>query len=92
MENADAMQHLQQMWDILRVVEGALTAEREQRGHAEEALRRQMHNQQAAQVHVSRPVGSDLVDTRQLGKPDKFDGRDEGWKEWKFVTKSYLCC
>ena len=88
MANADGMQ---QLMERLVALEGALVQERDQRGQAEAALRQQMQNQQAAQTPIDRPMGSALVDTRQLGKPDKFDGRDECWKEWKFVTKSYLC-
>ena len=35
-------------------------------------------------------LGGSLVDTRQIGKPEKWDGKSEGWKEWHFVTRSYL--
>ena len=31
-----------------------------------------------------------IIDTRQLGKPDKFDGVDGNWSDWKFVATSYL--
>ena len=31
-----------------------------------------------------------LVDTRMLGKPGTWDGSESGWKDWKFVTASYL--
>ena len=30
------------------------------------------------------------IDTRLLGKPDRFDGSDSSWKDWEFVTRSYL--
>ena len=63
-------------------LETALTSERE----ARQALQTQF-----AGAPLQPAPSLSLVDTRQLGKPDKFDGRDENWKEWKFVTKSYLC-
>ena len=31
-----------------------------------------------------------IIDTRQLGKPDKFDGVDANWSDWNFVAASYL--
>ena len=30
------------------------------------------------------------IDTRLLGKPDKFDGQDSCWRDWKFITKAYI--
>ena len=30
------------------------------------------------------------IDTRLLGKPDKFDGQDSCWSDWKFITKAYI--
>ena len=30
------------------------------------------------------------IDTRLLGKPDKFDGQDSCWRDWKFITKAKL--
>ena len=30
------------------------------------------------------------IDTRLLGKPDKFDGQDSCWRDWKFITKTYI--
>ena len=32
-----------------------------------------------------------VVDTRLLGKPERFDGSNNAWREWKFTCKSYLC-
>ena len=36
------------------------------------------------------PPQLQLVDTRMLGRPATWDGSDSGWKDWKFVTASYL--
>lgn len=33
---------------------------------------------------------SGTVDTRVLGKPEKFDGEETKWKEWRFATRAYL--
>ena len=30
------------------------------------------------------------IDTRLLGKPDKFDGQDSCWRDWKFIIKAYI--
>ena len=30
------------------------------------------------------------IDTRLLGNPDKFDGQDSCWRDWKFITKTYI--
>ena len=30
------------------------------------------------------------IDTRLLGKPDKFDGQDSCWRDWKFITKTFV--
>ena len=30
------------------------------------------------------------IDTRLLGKPDKFDGQDSCWRDWKFITTAFL--
>ena len=30
-----------------------------------------------------------VVDTKILGKPEKFDGKDEHWRMWSFVFKAY---
>ena len=29
-----------------------------------------------------------FVDTKLLGKPDKFDGKDTSWKDWRFVVRA----
>ena len=30
------------------------------------------------------------IDTRILGRPEKFSGKDEDWKDWKFDLMNYL--
>ena len=35
-------------------------------------------------LREDRQVG--FVDTKLLGKPDKFDGKDTSWKDWRFVV------
>ena len=45
---------------------------------------------------ASSPVGASsssmagCIDTRLLGKLDKFDGQDSCWRDWKFITKAYI--
>ena len=39
-------------------------------------------------LREDRPMG--FVDTKLLGKPDKFDGKDTSWKDWRFVTRAYF--
>ena len=33
-----------------------------------------------------------LVDTRQLGKPDKFSGEPSEFEDWSFILEAYMCC
>ena len=40
-------------------------------------------------VSVSSSSMMGCIDTRLLGKPDKFDGQDSCWRDWKFITKAY---
>ena len=36
------------------------------------------------------PVGApDVVDTKLIGRPPKYDGSDSGWQDWKFVFLAY---
>ena len=45
---------------------------------------------------ASSPVGASsssmagCLDTRLLGKPDRFDGQESCWRDWKFITKAYI--
>ena len=41
-------------------------------------------------VSVSSSSMMGCIDTRLLGKPDKFDGQDSCWRDWKFITKAYI--
>ena len=33
-----------------------------------------------------------LVDTRQLGKPEVFKGEPEAFEDWSFIFEAYMCC
>ena len=33
-----------------------------------------------------------LVDTRQLGKPEVFKGDPEAFEDWSFIFEAYMCC
>eukprot|EP00971_Amphidinium_carterae_P333931 6468960-Amphidinium_carterae.1 len=44
--------------------------------------------QQTAQVRVS-PGHMGGIDTRIIGKPDTFTGKQEAWKDWAIVLRSY---
>ena len=37
-----------------------------------------------------RPHSPSMVDTRGLGNPDKFSGKDEDWIEWRYKAVSWL--
>ena len=41
-------------------------------------------------VSVSSSSMMGCIDTRLLGKPDKFDGQDSCWRDWKFIAKAYI--
>ena len=41
-------------------------------------------------VSVSSSSMLGCIDTRLLRKPDKFDGQDSCWRDWKFITKAYI--
>ena len=61
---------------------------------AEQALLEERSHREAAQARTDqRTQGSvhmGMVDTRLLGKPERWDGSDRGWKDWRFVTRAYL--
>ena len=54
---------------------------------AEDAARPQAS---ASEAYRDRPSLRATVDTRLLGKPEKFMGEDSKWKDWEFVTRAYL--
>ena len=39
---------------------------------------------------AARRSGGGVVDTKMLGKSDKFNGTDATWKDWKFVARAYF--
>eukprot|EP00971_Amphidinium_carterae_P128016 2535761-Amphidinium_carterae.1 len=53
-----------------------------------QTLQQQQTQMQAAQIRVSAGhIGG--IDTRIIGKPDTFTGRQEAWKDWAIVLRSY---
>ena len=59
---------------------------------AEQALLEERGHRQATQARLDqqRAAAVGMVDTRLLGKPEKWDGTDRAWKDWRFVTRAYL--
>merc|ERR1712194_964585 len=63
----------------------------------EECAARQALEAQVAEssrTQASRPppaaMQHGMVDTRLLGKPEKWNGNDSTWKDWRFVVRAYL--
>ena len=52
----------------------------------------QSQQQQAAAATVAGHCASSMsmVDTRLLGKPERWNGEDKSWKDWRFVTRAHL--
>ena len=86
-------------------LENALMQERQARAEAEQRLNVALGEVggrgDAAVATASAGTASTLmgagsnsamgcIDTRLLGKPDKFDGQDSCWRDWKFITKAYI--
>ena len=62
----------------LQTLEGAL--------HQEQQARLRLE----AQLALSRQgINASSVDTRLLGKPKTFKGRDEDWRDWSMVMRAY---
>lgn len=40
---------------------------------------------------LQQQLGGSVVDTRTLGKPEKFAGRREGWRQFRFVFEAFAC-
>ena len=59
-------------------------------GRADAAVATAAAGASPTQVTVSSSSMMDCIDTRLLGKPDKFDGQDSCWRDWKFITKAYI--
>lgn len=45
---------------------------------------------QPAAVPAVPPSTASVLDTKLLGKPEKFSGQEEQWRDWSFVTRSYI--
>ena len=57
----------------------------------EERAARQALESQVAQGRSPAPAAPlGMVDTRLLGKPEKWNGNDSTWKDWRFVVRAYL--
>ena len=77
---------MQALIDRQAALEVALDAERAARA-AEDTARPQAS---ASEAYRDRPSLRATIDTRLLGKPEKFMGEDSKWKYWEFVTRAYL--
>ena len=84
-------------------LENALMQERQARAEAEQRLNVALGEvggrADAAVATASAGAASALmgagsnstmgcIDTRLLGQPDKFDGQDSCWRDWKCITKA----
>ena len=79
----DLLTHqLQELATRQQQAEAALLEERA----AIRALENQ--NNQARAPPTASALG--MVDTRLLGKPEKWNGTDAAWKDWRFVVRAYL--
>ena len=90
-------------WFIMATLEEVVTQVRlltEAQRQLENQLLQESSLRQSAESQLQAVVGTlmgsrsatmqQLVDTRMLGKPGTWDGSESGWKDWKFVTASYL--
>ena len=75
-----------------------ITAEKAIQRLHEDGIRRDAaatQSRSALEAHIevlkASSPSNNVVDTRLLGKPDKFDGTNGMWRDWKFTAKSYLC-
>ena len=62
----------------------------EVRGRADAAVATAAAGASPTPVSVSSSSMMGCIDTRLLGKTDKFDGQDSCWRDWKFITKAYI--
>ena len=70
---ADILQRQQQL-------EAAFLEERRLKTEAEQRLSSEMAQQAAHRAVQTQPVNT-MIDTRLLGKPEKFDGSDVSWRD-----------
>ena len=75
-------QQLQELATRQQQAEAALIEERAARVSLEAQIG------QARAAPTSSSLG--MVDTRLLGKPEKWNGADNTWKDWRFVVRAYL--
>ena len=85
---------LQELRDSQRLLQSEVAAEQVRR-QAAEAQIAALEAASSAAPSPTAPASTavaqrPLVDTRLLGKPEKFHGEDGKWKDWRFVTKAYL--
>ena len=45
---------------------------------------------QQTQPPAQQARGTGLINTRAVGKPKSFSGKEEGWAAWVFVARGYL--
>ncbi|CAE7692305.1 GIP [Symbiodinium sp. CCMP2456] len=71
--------------ELRKRVEEALTAKEapEKEASQEEGL--------GAGLRSTAEAHRGLVDTRQLGKPEKFSGEPAAFEDWSFVLEAYMC-
>ena len=76
----------------MRELMGAVTelrAEAQARAAETELLLVRLQEAEAAVRHGGRGGGSIGIDTRNLGRPESFDGTDVKWRDWAVVFRSY---
>ena len=93
MENAEqAIRDLIEQNRVLSQQQSDLAARFDQAGATIQQLQTELQQQRAADVRVrgvgDRPVGG--IDTRNLGKPEIFNGEAAKWRDWSLVLRSYI--
>ena len=84
---AQMQQQLVELEQRTRLAEAALLGSQAQVTQ----MNTQLQQQSNAQIALAAGRGNQsMVDMRLLGKPDKWDGTDSRWKDWRFVTRAYL--
>ena len=46
-------------------------------------------DEQRAQTAVRQPAQQQVVDTRLMGKPRNFNGKEDDWHQWAITTRAY---
>ena len=76
----------------LQMLEQALQEVRDSNLQLQGALQEQRAHTAAASNGPPRPAARDfggIVDTRLIGKPKSFSGREEDWQAWAMMTRAY---